>query len=67
MQTSFSNSLIFLSDLRREKWKQRQEEKRILEEIFMEHQKMTKEMEEVDEKKFSYGACVAEGCIISKY
>ena len=52
MQTSFSNSLILLSALRREKWKKRQEEKRILEEIFMEHQRMTKEKEEVDEKKF---------------
>ena len=58
-----SNSLILLSALRREKWKKRQEEKRILE-IFMEHQKMIEEKEEVDEKKFSYGACVAEVCII---
>ena len=66
MQTPFSNSLILLSALRREKYKKRKEEKRILEEIFMEHQRMTKEKEEVDEKKFSYGACVAEGCIISK-
>ena len=66
MQTSLSNSLILLSALRREKWKQRQEEKRILEEIFIEHQRITKEKEEVDEKKFSYGACVAEGCIIGK-
>ena len=49
-----------------QKWKKRQEEKRILEEIFMEHQRMTKEKEEVDEKKFSYGACVAECFIIGK-
>ena len=40
-----------------QKWKKRQEEKRILEELFMEHQRMTKEKEEVDEKKFLWGLC----------
>ena len=39
-----------------QKWKKRQEEKRILVEIFMEHQRMTMEKDEEDEKKFSYRA-----------
>ena len=45
-----------LSALRREKWIKRQEEKRILVEIFMEHQRMTMKKDEEDEKKFSYRA-----------
>ena len=32
----------------------------------MEQQRMRKVKEEVNEKKFSYGACVAEGCIIGR-
>ena len=32
----------------------------------MEQQRVRKVKEEVNEKKFSYGACVAEGCIIGR-
>ena len=52
---------------RREAWLARQEERRILQEIFTEQQRIRKEKEEVEEKKFSYKACVAEGCIIGRY
>ena len=53
-----------LSSLRREIWKQRQEDKRILEKALAEHQRMVKDKEE-ENRKFSYKACMAEGCIIS--
>ena len=54
-----------LSYLRREIWKQRQDEKRVLEEALAEHQRMVKEKVE-ENRKFSYKACMAEGCIIGK-
>ena len=52
---------------RREAWLARQEERRILQEIFTQQQRIKKVKEEVEEKQFSYRACLAEGCIIGRY
>ena len=56
-----------IQNFRREKWKKRQEEKRILEEIFLEQR--GRKIKQIPEEKeeFSYGACLAEGCILGNF
>ena len=57
-----------LAIYRRELWKQRQEEKKLIEEALSYHQKIMKESaEDPENKKCSATGCLIESCIICKY
>ena len=52
--------------VRREQWKQREEERKLFEEALVCHQNMIKERAEAEGRKWSLGACIMETCIICK-